>query len=277
MEKRTKIELVAVAAVTAIVMALGICGYGNVFTRRTLTLDVNGETQRLYVLPGETADLSGVSAGEGMRIVCWLDESGGEADLTQPVEGSASYTALVAPALAESMEPWLEPDEYGLAHPDSPVTGAELAAGAAAMFAGGTDFPELAALETVSASELASALDGLLAPALLASVEGDAPLTRIEAADIIYPLYMTSLYGEAWGYDEMYTVAAADLDPLREGAKAMAACLDDSAAVRYGEGFVNLGGYLYRADDMGLFYMDKEADGALLRPRRALHIGQRGA
>ena len=73
-------------------------------------------------------------------------------------------------------------------------------------------------------------------------------------------LYMNSLYGDSWGYDTEYRVVAADLDPLRDGADAMAECVDESGAVYYEEGLVNLDGYLYRADDAGLFYMDETVD-----------------
>ncbi len=265
--KKKNILLLTIAFVLVIACsALGEAAGQGLFTRLTLTLTVGDTVTEVYVQPGETADLSAIDAGEGMRLVCWLDENGESADLTAPVTESVSYTALVAPALAGEFEPWLELDEYGLAHPDAAVSGEEIAAGVDAMFDGAVDTGALAWLETVSESELASALDGLFAPELLASLDGDEALTRIEAANIIYPLYMTSLYGAAWDYNAVYYVTAADLDPLREGADAMVACIDTSGAVRYDEGCVNLDGYLYRADDMGLFYMDEEVDGLYYGP-----------
>ena len=266
--KKSELVLLGVALAAVVsCSAVGEASLRGLFTRLTLELTVGDTVTEVYVQPGEIADLSAAAGlGEGERVVCWFDGSGSVADLSLPVEESAGYTALVGPEPAASLSPWLELDEYGLAHPDAPVTGEEAARGVEAMFAGSVDVTELAATDEVSETALAEALEGLLSPVALEALDGRSALTRLEAADIIYTLYMTELCGGARGYDSVYRVTAADLDPLREGAGAMAACLDTSDAVRYDEGFVNLDGWLYRVDGTGLFYMDTEIDGLYYGP-----------
>ena len=261
-----KKSILLLCAILAVVLACGAWGDG-LFTRVTVTLTVGDETHNLHAQPGDVlnADELASFAMDGERIVAWISPSGQTADLSEPVEYNASYTALVAPALAEEMEPWLSPDENGLVHPDALVSGEEVADGISALFA---DYePDgMDELETVSESELFEVLYGLFAPELLESLSGTEPMTRIECAQVLYPLYMNSLYGDSWGYDTEYRVVAADLDPLRDGADAMAECVDESGAVHYEEGLVNLDGYLYRADDAGLFYMDETVDGLYYGP-----------
>ena len=159
-----KKSILLLCAILAVVLACGAWGDG-LFTRVTVTLTVGDETHTLHAQPGDVlnADELASFAMDGERIVAWISPSGQTADLSEPVEYNASYTALVAPALAEEMAPWLSLDENGLSHPDAPVSGEELAGGIAAMFA---DYePEgLDELETVSESELFEALYGLFAP-----------------------------------------------------------------------------------------------------------------
>ena len=61
-------------------------------------------------------------------------------------------------------------------------------------------------------------------------------------------------------------VTAPDLNPAREGAAFLAPCLRPEGLREYEEGLVNLGGFLYRADENGLFLMDAEADGLYYGP-----------
>ena len=260
--RKLEIALLGVAlAVVAACSAAGEASLQGFFTRLTLTLTVGDSVTEVYAQPGETADLSAVTAGEGLRVAYWLDSDGGAADLSQPVEADAEYTAVLAPELNGQLEPWLELDEHGLAHPGEHVTGEEIAAAVDSMFGGAVRTDVIARLDTVSEVELALVLDGLFPPEALSGLTENDPLSRIEAAGIIYPLYMDTLYGDAWGYDAVYAVIAPDLDPLSDGAGAMTACLDASGAVYYGEGLVNLDGYLYRVDASGLFCMDEEVDG----------------
>ena len=268
MEKELKRALILTAALVAAAVCSFVAAVAQTgaFTRLTLSFSAGGTETTLFVQPGGTPDLADVAIPAGSRLLGWLDAAGEEADPAVPAEADAAYTALLGPRLAAEMEPWLALDGHGLAHPDALVTGAQIADGVRAMFESEVDTEELEGLDYVSASELAAALDGLFAAGELEGIIGGAPLTRIEAASILYPLYMTARYGEAWGFDAMYSVAAPDLDPLREGADCLAACLDLSGAVRYGEGLHNIDGWLYRADGMGLFLMDEEAGGISYGP-----------
>ena len=147
------------------------------------------------------------------------------------------------------------------------LTGAEAAAGVSAMFAAGFDGAErLAGLETVTADGLAAALEGCFAPSELAGIAGAEPLTRLEAASLLVPLYLDARCGEGWEMPELSGVTAPDLDPAREGAAFLTLCLRPEALREYEEGLVNLGGFLYRADENGLFLMDAEADGLYYGP-----------
>ena len=111
-------------------LALTIGARLGLFSGAVLTITANGEVTELDVQRGQVADVSQFEAAPaGYRFICWLDADGNEADLSQPVEGDASYTALIAPALTASMTPWLEYDELGRLLPNQPVSGAELAAG----------------------------------------------------------------------------------------------------------------------------------------------------
>ena len=252
--------IAALSAFTAAVAGTGA------FTRLRLSFDVDGAVTELYVQPGERPDISGFTAPEGSRLLYWEDASGAAADPAAPAEADAAYAAVLGPALAAEMEPWLDTDGYGLAHPDDYISGAELAAGLRAMFSVPVDVSGLEELETVTERELASALDGLLAPGELPELTGRRTMTRIEAADAVYTLYMDLSRGEGWGAALEYRVAAPDLDPLRGGAASMAACLDMDAAPRLDEGLHNIDGYLYRVDADGLFYMYTTAGGLYYGP-----------
>lgn len=177
-----KKSILLLCAILAVVLVCGAWGDG-LFTRVTVTLSVGDETRALHAQPGDVLNVDELAslAMEGERIVAWLSPSGQTADLSEPVEYNASYTALVAPALAEEMEPWLSPDENGLVHPNALVSGEEVADGISALFA---DYePDgMDELETVSESELFEVLYGLFAPELLESLSGTEPMTRIECA-----------------------------------------------------------------------------------------------
>ena len=255
----------AAALACAAVSALCVAASMGEFTRCTLTFTVGDTVSELRMRPGGTPDMEDLAAPEGERIVLWLSD-GEQAYPEQPAVGDEEYVALLSPAFAEEYSGWLELDEYGLAHPDAGLTGDEAARGVAAMFSGEVDTDALEGLDTVSEAVLGAALEGLFAPEALAGLDSAEPLTRMEAAGILYPLYMTSLYGDAWGFDAVYSVGAPDLDPLAEGADCLAACLDMTNSVRYEPGFVNLDGWLYCADDMGLFYMDETVDGFYFGP-----------
>ena len=250
------------AAFAAFAAALAETG---LFTRLEVGFTA-GETESLvYVQPGEAAPFDSAELPAGTRLLCWLGPDGAEADTEAALYEDASFTALLGPALAPAMEPWLERDEHGFALPDEPVTGAEAARGAAAMFAPEVDITALERLDTVSEAQLASALEGFFTPGALDYLDGAEPMTRLEAAGALYTLYMDSLYGGAWGFDAVYRVAAPDLDPMREGAGCLAACLAGEER-QYAEGICFIDGYQYRADETGLFIMDEEADGLYYGP-----------
>ena len=138
MGKAKRIVLIALFALLAAALALLIAARLGAFSGETLVFDVDGKETVLEVHRGDVIDASALEdAGSGMRFLAWLDENGEIADVTLPVERSARYTALTAPALAGSMTPWLEYDALGRIFPDEPVTGAELARGLAALFAQG--------------------------------------------------------------------------------------------------------------------------------------------
>ncbi len=258
------------SALCAALLAGALCAALSMWSPAyTLTFTVGGSATALDVLPGTAASSDGLAAPEGERIIGWVDQDGESAEPFVPAEGSASYTALLAPALAEEYAPWLERDEYGLAHPDAALSGEEAALGARALFTQGArldTLEELEGRESVTAAELAAALEPYFAPGSLPERGGAGPLSRIEAAEMLYTLYMSSLYGDAWGFDAVYSVAAPDLDPLREGAGCLAASLTAENETVYEEGFVNLDGWLYRADENGLFYMDTSVDGLEFGP-----------
>ena len=257
----------AAAGFLALAACLALSACGEV--TYTFTFSSGGEAALIETTEGETPDPAlAPSAPEGERIVCYLDASGAEADpFAAPAEEDAEYAVLTGPALAAEPGPWLEPDEYGLAHPDAPLTGAEAAAGVSAMFAAGFGGAErLAGLETVTADDLAAALEGCFAPSELAGIAGAAPLTRLEAASLLVPLYLDARCGEGWEMPGLSGVTAPDLDPAREGAAFLTLCLRPEALREYEEGLVNLGGFLYRADENGLFLMDAEADGLYYGP-----------
>lgn len=257
----------AAAGFLALAACLALSACGEV--TYTFTFSSGGEAALIETAEGETPDPAlAPSAPEGERIVCYLDASGAEADpFAAPAEEDAEYAVLTGPALAAEPGPWLEPDEYGLAHPDAPLTGAEAAAGVSAMFAAGFGGAErLAGLETVTADDLAAALEGCFAPSELAGIAGAEPLTRLEAASLLVPLYLDARCGEGWEMPGLSGVTAPDLDPAREGAAFLALCLRPEALREYEEGLVNLGGFLYRADENGLFLMDAEADGLYYGP-----------
>lgn len=257
----------AAAGFLALAACLALSACGEV--TYTFTLSSGGEAALIETAEGETPDPAlAPSAPEGERIVCYLDASGAEADpFAAPAEEDAEYAVLTGPALAAEPGPWLEPDEYGLAHPDAPLTGAEAAAGVSAMFAAGFDGAErLAGLETVTADDLAAALEGCFAPSELAGIAGAEPLTLLEAASLLVPLYLDARCGEGWEMPGLSGVTAPDLDPAREGAAFLTLCLRPEALREYEEGLVNLGGFLYRADENGLFLMDAEADGLYYGP-----------
>ena len=152
-------------------LALTIGARLGLFSGAVLTITANGEVTELDVQRGQVADVSQFEAAPaGYRFVCWLDANGSEADLTQPVEGDASYTALIAPALTASMTPWLEYDELGRLLPNQPVSGAELAAGVSALFEGAVEADSLASLGEVTETDLAAALEGLFSPGTLAAL-----------------------------------------------------------------------------------------------------------
>ena len=196
--RKLEIALLGVAlAVVAACSAAGEASLQGFFTRLTLSLTVGDSVTEVYAQPGETADLSAVTAGEGLRVAYWLDSDGGTADLSQPVEADAEYTAVLAPELNGQLEPWLELAEHGLAHPGEHVTGEEIAAAVDSMFGGAVRTDVIARLDTVSEVALALVLDGLFPPEALSGLTENEPLSRIEAAGIIYPLYMDTLYGDA--------------------------------------------------------------------------------
>ena len=257
----------AAAGFLALAACLALSACGEV--TYTFTFSSGGEAALIETTEGETPDPAlAPSAPEGERIVCYLDASGAEADpFAAPAEEDAEFAVLTGPALAAEPGPWLEPDEYGLAHPDAPLTGAEAAAGVSAMFAAGFGGAErLAGLETVTADDLAAALEGCFAPSELAGIAGAEPLTLLEAASLLVPLYLDARCGEGWEMPGLSGVTAPDLDPAREGAAFLTLCLRPEALREYEEGLVNLGGFLYRADENGLFLMDAEADGLYYGP-----------
>ena len=236
-------------------LALTIGARLGLFSGAVLTITANGEVTELDVQRGQVADVSQFEAAPaGYRFVCWLDANGNEADLTQPVEGDASYTALIAPALTASMTPWLEYDELGRLLPNQPVSGAELAAGVSALFEGAVDADSLASLGEVTETDLAAALEGLFSPGTLAALDGTEPLTRAAAAELIL-----SLAGIQPAAPER--APAPDLAADAPGAAALAACADPAGAVSYEPGNVYIAGYLYLVDENGLFVTDTEADG----------------
>lgn len=236
-------------------LALTIGARLGLFSGAVLTITSNGEVTELDVQRGQVADVSQFEAAPaGYRFVCWLDADGNEADLTQPVEGDASYTALIAPALTASMTPWLEYDELGRLLPNQPVSGAELAAGVSALFEGAAEADSLASLGEVTETDLAAALEGLFSPGTLAALDGTEPLTRAAAAELIL-----SLAGIQPAAPER--APAPDLAADAPGAAALAACADPVGAVSYEPGNVYIGGYLYLVDENGLFVTDTEADG----------------
>ena len=263
MEKELKRALILTAALVlaAVAAFLAAVASTGAFTRIGLDFTAGDAETRLYVQPGETPDMEDIAVPAGARVLYWLDGDGEECDPFVPTETENGFEAVLAPALAAEPEPWLELDEHGLAHPDAYVTGEELASGVAAMFSREVDVSALAELETVSGSELASALEGFFEPGALSELDGAEPLTRLEAASIIYPLYMNARYGGDWGFDALYRVCAPDLDPLRAGADCLAACLEMEGAVSYEEGFHFIDGRVYRADETGLFFMDAEVEG----------------
>ena len=216
----------AAAGFLALAACLALSACGEV--TYTFTFSSGGEAALIETTEGETPDPAlAPSAPEGERIVCYLDASGAEADpFAAPAEEDAEYAVLTGPALAAEPGPWLEPDEYGLAHPDAPLTGAEAAAGVSAMFAAGFGGAErLAGLETVTADDLAAALEGCFAPSELAGIAGAEPLTRLEAASLLVPLYLDARCGEGWEMPGLSGVTAPDLNPAREGAAFLAPCL----------------------------------------------------
>ena len=258
--KRAIILTVALilAAISAFIAAVASTG---AFTRLSLTLAVESTETLIYLQPGEAPDMGAIAVPVGTRILCWTDESGNEADPSAPVREDSAYKAVLGPAFSETYEPWLETDGNGLANPDLPITGDELAAGIEAMFAAPVDVSAISGAATVTADELASVLEGLFTYEELEEIGGGGALTRIEAAQVLYPLYMNAVYGSDWGFDALYSVPTSDLDPLRPGADCLAACLILEDTRLYGEGFHNIGGWLYCADETGLFYMDTELGG----------------
>lgn len=255
MKKGRTILLSAIFAAGLCGLALTVALRAGAFSGVTLTFNVNGEVTELDTKSGEVVDVSALeSAGPGERFVCWLDSDGGAADLTLPVERDASYTALIAPALAEQLEPWLEYDELGRLLPDEPVTGEELSDGVEALFAGAYTADGLDTLDDVAEAELAEALEGMFSPDTLASLDGTEPLTRAEAAEIIVSLA---------GIDpaEPESAPAPDLPASAEGAAELALCADSDGAVSYAPGPVIIDGYFYYIDDDGLFVTDAEIGG----------------
>ena len=236
-------------------LALTIGARLGLFSGAVLTITANGEVTELDVQRGQVADVSQFEAAPaGYRFVCWLDANGSEADLTQPVEGDASYTALIAPALTVSMTPWLEYDELGRLLPNQPVSGAELAAGVSALFEGAVEADSLVSLGEVTETDLAAALEGLFSPGTLAALDGTEPLTRAAAAELIL-----SLAGIQPAAPER--APAPDLAADAPGAAALAACADPTGAVSYEPENVYIDGYLYLVDENGLFVTDAEVDG----------------
>lgn len=236
-------------------LALTIGARLGLFSGAVLTITANGEVTELDVQRGQVADVSQFEAAPaGYRFICWLDADGNEADLTQPVEGDASYTALIAPALTVSMTPWLEYDELGRLLPNQPVSGAELAAGVSALFEGAVEADSLASLGEVTETDLAAALEGLFSPGTLAALDGTEPLTRAAAAELIL-----SLAGIQPAAPER--APAPDLAADAPGAAALAACADPAGTVSYEPGNVYIDGYLYLVDENGLFVTDAEVDG----------------
>lgn len=227
----------------------------------TLSFTVEGNVTQLELAPGETPDVSALeTAGEGLRFVCWLDEEGLEARPEVPAHADAAYTALIAPALAgDGLEPWLDCGEYGRALPDEPISGQEAAAGLSAAFAGGLEAGELSGLSSVCACDLAAALEGAFAPGELDWLEGEEPLTRIQAAQLICKL------SGAQAPEYSGRAAAPDLDPAREGAAELLRCLRPEGLAAYEDGFLNLDGWLYCVED-GLFLTNTEVQGIAFGP-----------
>ena len=255
MGKAKRIVLIALFALLAAALALLIAARLGAFSGETLVFDVDGKETVLEVHRGDVIDASALEdAGSGMRFLAWLDENGEIADVTLPVERSARYTALTAPALAGSMTPWLEYDALGRIFPDEPVTGAELARGLAALFAQGAEFPDMVERDTVTASELAAALEGYFLPDELTGIEGDEPLTRLESARII-----VSLGGFAAPAPE--SAPAPDLAADTPGAAELMLCADSEGMKSYTPGPAIIEGYFYYVDESGLFVTDAEVDG----------------
>ena len=251
--KNILLSLVLIAAVAC--LGLTVAARAGLFAGVTLSFSVDGAVTEYDLKPGETVDVSALEAvGEGERFICWLGEDGASADPGQPAETDASYTALIGPALADAMQPWLEYDGLGRIHPDSPVTGEELSRGASALF-GGAWAPEgLEGMAGVSALQLAAALEGVFAPEELAGLTGETALTRIEAAVIL-----TSLAG--WSYPAPESAPAPDLAADTPGAAALAACAASDGAKSYAPGPVIIDGAFYYVGDDGLFVTDTEIDG----------------
>ena len=298
MRKKNKLLYALLLAAVTVCLALIILARLGVIGAVTLRFDVGGEITELKARRGESVDVSAlVEPAAGERFVCWLDEAGNEADPGAPASGDASYTALMAPELAENMTPWLERDELGRLLPEAEVTGAELARGVSALFALAWDVSALAGLETDSASQLASALEGGFAPSELAGISGDAPLTRIEAAALLADLGgcacaapasapAPDLAADTPGAAELAASAAGDWEytpgPLiADGGLyyvdgdglfvtdtelggvyfgADGRCTTED----FGSGFVNIAGYLYYVDESGGFVTDEEVDGIRL-------------
>lgn len=235
-------------------LGLTIAARAGAFARVTLSFTVQDTVTVCELKPGETPELPSVQPGEGLRFICWLDSDGEEADPSGPAEADGEFTALIAPELAPAMTPWLEHGELGRLLPEQGVTGAELASGVSALFAGNFEAEGLAEKETVTASELAAALEGCFAPSELAEISGDAPLTRLEAARIL-----CSLGGFAYPAPE--SAPAPDLAADTPGAAELAACAGDEGAASYTPGPVIIDDAFYYVNDDGLFVTDAEIDG----------------
>ena len=248
-----------VLAAMAVCLALVIAARAGIFPAVELRFTVGDTVTELRLRPRETPELPELQLGEGERFVCWLDEDGSEADPAVPALTDAEYTALIAPATAASAVPWLEYDALGRLLPEAAVTGGELAAGVSALFGGAYEPEGLAEKETVTASELASALDGLFKPSLLAQISGGAALTRIEAAQLICTL-------GGWYAAVPESAPAPDLAADTPGAAELAACADPAGAKSYAPGPAVIDGAFYYVDEDGLFVTDTEIDGMYYGP-----------
>lgn len=251
-------EYAAILAGCAAVSALCVAAAMGVFTRYTIVLDLGSEQVELRPVPGETPDVSGYEAVEdGLRFICWTDESGSEAEPELPASRDARYTARTGPELAGGdMQPWLSCDENGFALPDSPISGAEAMAGAEAVFAGDFSAQELAGLAEVSEAELASTLEEAFRPGELDHLDGTEPLSRREAARIICGLAGAQA-------PERVSGGAPDLEPSSEGAAELLLCLEPGSFREYEDGFVNVDGWLYFVRD-GSFVRSETVNGLYL-------------